>query len=66
VLIHFIFKGLASFEAGFISAGISYLRQITECAADLGQIKSSLSQESSLHCIIGPIATLVRLELEMQ
>ena len=46
--IHCIFNNLDSFAADFISAGFFYLRQITECAADLIPIKSSLWQESSL------------------
>ena len=46
--IHCIFNNLDSFAADFISAGFFYLRQITECAADLISIKSSLWQESSL------------------
>jgi hypothetical protein len=51
--IHFIFNTLDSFAADFIRAGFSYLRQITECAADLVPIKSSLWQKSSLHCSLG-------------
>ena len=35
--------------ADLISADYPYLRQITECAADLVPIKSSLWQRSSLH-----------------
>jgi hypothetical protein len=50
VRIHFIFNNLDLFAADSISASFCYLRQITECAADLILIKSSLWQESSLRC----------------
>jgi len=44
VRIHCIFNNLDSFAADFISASFCYLRQITECAADLVPIKFSLWQ----------------------
>jgi hypothetical protein len=48
--------------ADFIPAGFSYLRQITECAADFLPIKSSLWQGSSLHC---PLEVAVRVEVSV-
>jgi hypothetical protein len=45
VRIYGIVNNLDSFAADFISAGFPYLRQITECVADLVPIKSSPWQE---------------------
>jgi hypothetical protein len=51
VRIHFIFNNLKSLEADFITHGFCYLRQITECAADLVPIKFSLWQEALLRSL---------------
>ena len=47
--IHFRFNILAQLAADFISADYPYLRQITECAADLIKVRAVVE---NLRCIV--------------